>query len=96
MDEKDSELRGKLAKEGRLWGLALVCAPVGALTVALTDSVPTGVLADAVGDLHHGARSVHRPRVHRDLHARLVADPLHPAILPRAPLQERMHTLVMQ
>jgi Flp pilus assembly protein TadB len=45
VDEKDSELRGKLAKEGRLWGLALVCATVGAVTVALTDSVPIGVVA---------------------------------------------------
>ena len=43
--ERDPELRGKLAKEGRLWALAAVCAAVGAVTVALTDSVPTGVLA---------------------------------------------------
>ncbi|GAA1432479.1 hypothetical protein GCM10009616_22030 [Microlunatus lacustris] len=43
--ERDPELRGKLAKEGRLWGLAAVCATVGAVTVALTDSVPPGVLA---------------------------------------------------
>ena len=45
MDERDPELRAKLAKEGRLWGLALVCATVGGLTVAVTDSVPIGVLA---------------------------------------------------
>lgn len=43
--ERDPELRGKLAKEGRLWGLAAVCATVGAVTVALTDAVPPGVLA---------------------------------------------------
>lgn len=45
MNEKDPELRAKLAKEGRLWALALVCATVGATTVALTGSVPYGVLA---------------------------------------------------
>lgn len=43
--ERDPELRGKLAKEGRLWALAVVCATVGAGTVAATDSVPSGVLA---------------------------------------------------
>jgi hypothetical protein len=46
--ERDPELRAKLAKEGRLWGLAAVCAAVGALTVALTDAVAPGVLAFAV------------------------------------------------
>ena len=43
--ERDPELRGKLAKEGRLWAMAAVCATVGATTVAMTDSVPSGVLA---------------------------------------------------
>ena len=43
--ERDPELRAKLAKEGRLWALALVCATVGAITVALTDDVLPGVLA---------------------------------------------------
>jgi len=41
----DPELRRKLAKEGRLWALAFVCALVGAGTVARTGSVPSGVLA---------------------------------------------------
>ena len=41
----DPELRRKLAKEGRLWALAFVCAVVGAGTVAVTESVPSGVLA---------------------------------------------------
>jgi hypothetical protein len=41
----DPELRRKLAKEGRLWALAFVCALVGAGTVARTGSVPAGVLA---------------------------------------------------
>lgn len=41
----DPDLRRKLAKEGRLWALALVCAVVGAGTVARTGSVPSGVLA---------------------------------------------------
>ena len=42
---QDPELRRKLAKEGRLWALAFVCALVGAGTVAATDSVAPGVLA---------------------------------------------------
>jgi hypothetical protein len=41
----DPELRRKLAKEGRLWAMSLVCAVVGAVTVAVTESVPSGVLA---------------------------------------------------
>ena len=41
----DPELRRKLAKEGRLWSLAFVCAAVGATTVAVTDAVPPGILA---------------------------------------------------
>jgi hypothetical protein len=41
----DPELRRKLAKEGRLWALALVCAVVGAGTVARTGSVASGVVA---------------------------------------------------
>lgn len=44
-DERDPELRAKFAKEGRLWGLALICATVGATTVALTDAVPPGIVA---------------------------------------------------
>lgn len=43
--ERDPELRGKLAKEGRLWAMAAVCATAGAVTVAVTDAVPPGVLA---------------------------------------------------
>ena len=43
--ERDPELRAKIAKEGRLWALAAVCATVGAGTVAATESVPSGVLA---------------------------------------------------
>lgn len=41
----DPELRAKLAKEGRLWALAAVCAAVGATTVAVTDALTPGVLA---------------------------------------------------
>jgi len=41
----DPELRRKLAKEGRLWAMAFVCAVVGAGTVAVTGAVPPGVLA---------------------------------------------------
>ena len=43
--ESDPELRGKLAQEGRLWALAVVCAAVGAATVAVTDAIAPGVLA---------------------------------------------------
>ena len=43
--ERDPELHAKLAKEGRLWAMAAVCAAVGATTVALTDAIPPGVLA---------------------------------------------------
>ncbi len=43
--ERDPDLRGKLAKEGRLWGMAAVCATAGSATVAVTDSVSSGVLA---------------------------------------------------
>ena len=41
----DPELRRKLAKEVRLWALAVVCALVGAGTVAVTGRVPPGILA---------------------------------------------------
>ena len=41
----DPELRRKLAKEGRLWALAVVCALVGAGTVTVTGAVPPGILA---------------------------------------------------
>ena len=43
--ERDPELRAKLAKEGRLWAMAAVCAAVGAGPIALTDAIPPGVLA---------------------------------------------------
>jgi len=41
----DPDLRRKLAKEGRLWALALVCALVGAGTVAITDALTPGIVA---------------------------------------------------
>lgn len=41
----DPELRRRLAKEGRLWALAFVCALAGAVTVAVTDAVPPGIVA---------------------------------------------------
>ena len=43
--EHDPELRGKLLKEGRLYALALVCATVGAVTIAVTEALLVGVLA---------------------------------------------------
>ena len=43
--DSDPDLRRKLAKEARLWGLAVLCAAVGAGTVAATDAVPAGVVA---------------------------------------------------
>lgn len=44
MDEHDPNLRRKLAKEGRLYLLSLICATAGGLTVWARDSVPAGVL----------------------------------------------------
>jgi uncharacterized membrane protein YhaH (DUF805 family) len=41
----DPKIRRELAQTGRLWGLALVCAAVGAGTVAATDALRPGVLA---------------------------------------------------
>ena len=51
----DPELRRKLAKEGRLWALAFICALVGAGTVAATDSLPPGILAFLVTLALHAA-----------------------------------------
>ena len=41
----DPRIRRELAQTARLWGLAFVCAAVGAGTVWATDSVRTGVVA---------------------------------------------------
>ena len=40
----DPQRKQELAKEGRLWLLALVCAVAGAITVSITDSLGPGVL----------------------------------------------------
>jgi hypothetical protein len=43
---KESEdVRAKLAKEGRLWGMSALCALGGALTIWRTGSIAYGVLA---------------------------------------------------
>jgi len=41
----DPRIRSELAQTGRLWGLALVCAAVGAGTVWSTGTLAPGVLA---------------------------------------------------
>ncbi len=41
----DPRIRRELAQTVRLWGLAFVCAAVGAGTVWSTDSVRSGVVA---------------------------------------------------
>ena len=61
----DPELRRKLAKEGRLWALAVVCALVGAGTVAVTGRLSPGILAFLVtvtvlGSLLHLYERRHR------------------------------------
>ena len=38
-------MRKKLLKSVRLWTLSLICALVGSLTIAATDSIGLGVLA---------------------------------------------------
>ena len=39
----DDRIRRDLAKQGRLWGLSLVCATVGAVTVWRTDELLPGI-----------------------------------------------------
>jgi len=39
----DDGIRRDLAKQGRLWGLSLVCATVGAVTVWRTDELLPGI-----------------------------------------------------
>jgi hypothetical protein len=41
----DPETRQQLARQGRLWLLALICATAGALVVWRTNSVVSGVIA---------------------------------------------------
>ena len=41
----DPEIRRQLAKQGRLWLLALICATVGSVTVWRADSLQAGILA---------------------------------------------------
>jgi hypothetical protein len=42
------DIRAKLAKEGRLWGMSALCALGGALTIWRTGSIAYGVLAFAI------------------------------------------------
>jgi Flp pilus assembly protein TadB len=44
----DPKTRRELAKNARLWGLALVCALAGSITVSVTGAVAPGVLAFAI------------------------------------------------
>ncbi len=40
---EDPKIRRELAKQGRLWLLAIVCATAGAITIDQTGSLITGV-----------------------------------------------------
>jgi hypothetical protein len=51
---EDLETRRKIAKEGRLYLLALVCATAGALTVYVTDRLVVGIFAFLVAVLFRG------------------------------------------
>lgn len=41
--DEQPELRAKLAKEGRLWGLAVICAAFGAIAIWRFDSLMVGI-----------------------------------------------------
>lgn len=41
---EDPKTRRELAKQGRLWLLALVCAAAGAITINQTGSLTTGIV----------------------------------------------------
>jgi len=40
---EDPKIRRELAKQGRLWLLAVVCATAGAITIDQTGSLTTGI-----------------------------------------------------
>jgi hypothetical protein len=42
---QSDDVRAKLAKEGRLWGMSALCALGGALTIWRTNSIAYGVIA---------------------------------------------------
>ena len=41
----DPDIRRQLAKQGRLWMLALICATAGSVTVWRTNNLLAGILA---------------------------------------------------
>ncbi len=41
----DPKLRRELLKSARLWALSAICAVVGAVTISITGSIGSGVLA---------------------------------------------------
>ncbi len=51
---EDSNRRREIAKEGRLYLLALVCATAGALTVYLSGRLVTGIFAFLISLLVFG------------------------------------------
>jgi hypothetical protein len=63
---EDPQRRREIAKEGRLYLLALVCATGGAFTVYLTDRLATGVFVFLIcvlvfGGLLYRYEKRHRP-----------------------------------
>lgn len=63
---EDAKRRREIAKEGRLYLLALVCASAGALTVYLTNRFASGVFVFALcvlvlGGLLYQYEKRHRP-----------------------------------
>jgi hypothetical protein len=61
----DPDLRKKLAKEGRLWLLSLLCAVPGAVAVALTDRISIGIAVFAACLLVFGTALVLYERRYR-------------------------------
>jgi heme A synthase len=62
---EDDQTRRKIAKEGRLYVLALVCATGGALGVYLSNRLLVGIFVFAVCLLIFGPMLYHYERRHR-------------------------------
>jgi len=62
---EDPQRRREIAKEGRLYLLALVCATAGALTVYLTDRLATGIFVFLICVLVFGALLYRYEKRHR-------------------------------
>lgn len=62
---EDPQRRREIAKEGRLYLLALVCATGGALTVYLTDRLASGIFVFLICVLVFGAVLYQYEKRHR-------------------------------